>query len=148
MVRYSNKCYFKKKKNRKTLYKCGFQVEHCCFSAHDLSVFFYSSASVLADAATGAAETVTGMPTVPPSPPSPAPHYLLFIWKCSLLPVSADWRSAAVRSSVHIYMNGSLRCHLPFSSSGTAMHLRRRSTVFIFKSQINSSPHVAADFAF
>lgn len=63
MVHYSNKCL--KKQQQKALYKCDwFQVESCCFPAHDLSVFSFSSAPILADAATGAAETVTG--THPP----------------------------------------------------------------------------------
>lgn len=55
----------------------GIWLSACILSAHNLSVFF-SSALVLACAATGAAETVTGTLSF---------SYLLFIWKCSLLSV-------------------------------------------------------------
>lgn len=68
-----------------------------CFpSTHNLSVFF-SPALVLAGAATGAAETVTGTLSF---------CYLLFIWKCLFLPVCGDWLSIAqsVRLCIFTWM--------------------------------------------
>lgn len=74
--------------------------------------------------------------------------YLLFIWKCLLLSVSVDWLSTAVCSSVHIYMNGWLCWYFIFRMEEGATHSQCRSTLFIFNSQVNISPHVMADFSF
>lgn len=114
----------------------GIWLSACILSAHNLSVFF-SSALVLACAATGAAETVTGTLSF---------CYLLFIWKC-FASVCVCW--LAVHSSLFIcaYLHDWLvMLVFSFQDGGESDGLTMLFLFWILKSII--SPHIKADFQF
>lgn len=81
-------------------------------------------------------------------PPRPSPHPPATCCSFGSARSCLCLLIGGLRRSVHLFIFTWMARYGAIFLSGAAVHSRRRSTVFIFKSQINSPPHVVADFAF